>query len=105
MKPLKHKMVKHFDKASTMSSAESLRVDAEQSRSIKHICGQCLQKFTTLTAYLTHICKSSGHAPIEPEQSSSQTYTVYQVEPGKKKAKFSENQIIEAVSSARRSKR
>lgn len=72
-------------------------------RITKHFCGKCGKGFTSESAYLKHVCPSTGFSPGEPQHFAA----AYRVVPEKtlpkvKSVVLSEKIIFEAVKKARR---
>ncbi|OGM76382.1 hypothetical protein A2210_01070 [Candidatus Woesebacteria bacterium RIFOXYA1_FULL_40_18] len=79
---------------------------------LKHLCGQCSKTFRSLSAYLTHHCLATGyspkHAPLQVVITDLKKTPPFQggedVIAKKKTDKLSENDILAAVTAARKAK-
>ena len=69
----------------------------------KHFCGKCAKGFATESAYLKHVCSTTGFSPAEPKHND----LAFKVIPSKtlpqgKSVVLSETIIFEAVKEAGR---
>jgi len=73
---------------------------------VKHLCGQCSKTFKSQSAYLTHLCPTTGYSPKEPQHFNAETQASPQVVFAEKKiSKLSESDILTAIRAARQAKR
>jgi len=71
----------------------------------KHFCGKCTKGFATESAYLKHVCPSTGFSPSEPKHFDQ----IFEAIPEKKIAReniiyLSEEKILKAVKKSRQKK-
>jgi len=68
---------------------------------VKHLCGQCSKKFSSLSAYLKHKCSATEHTPAEIEHFQSPSHAA--TTPIKRKGTiFPDEEILEAIAEARK---
>lgn len=71
----------------------------------KHFCGKCTKGFATESAYLKHVCPSTGFSPAEPKHFD----LAYKETPEKELPRenivyLSEEKILKALTKTRRKK-